>query len=207
MLYIAEKNKLFKKELQRKALHLSSLWMPLFIYVTPQKVAMAVFLLLLAGDVVLEYANFKKYGWARQIFGVFFARIRRPHETAHTRFEASGSMYVLATAAACTAFFSRPIAITSLSVMLVSDASAALFGRAYGSYKIYRDKSLQGTMAFLASGIFTMWLLSPLLPFGITGIIAVLIAAAAELYEDKIKIDDNFLLPLLMGGILSLSAP
>ena len=54
-------DKAFKKELFRKAIHLSSLWIPAAIYFMPKIVLIPILLIILTGNVILEYGNFKKY--------------------------------------------------------------------------------------------------------------------------------------------------
>ena len=196
-------DKSLKKEFYRKGIHLSSLWIPLVIYFMHPGFSVSLFALLLLGDVVLEYANYKKYPWARQIFGVLFAKTLRNKETVHARFQATGSMYVLAAAILCTILFSRPVAVIALSVMLVSDTAAALFGKAYGSRKLYKNKSLEGTTAFFMSALLVNMVLSPIFPFNVASVIACLAATFAEMFEDKLDIDDNFSIPLVVGALLT----
>lgn len=196
-------DKSLKKEFYRKGIHLSSLWIPLVIYFMHPGFSVSLFALLLLGDVVLEYANYKKYPWARQIFGALFAKTLRNKETVHARFQATGSMYVLAAAILCTILFSRPVAVIALSVMLVSDTAAALFGKAYGSRKLYKNKSLEGTTAFFVSALLVNMVLSPIFPFNVASVIACLAATFAEMFEDKLDIDDNFSIPLVVGALLT----
>ena len=196
-------DKSLKKEFYRKSIHLSSLWIPLVIYFMHPGFSVSLFALLLLGDVVLEYANYKKYPWARQIFGALFAKTLRNKETVHARFQATGSMYVLAAAILCTILFSRPVAVIALSVMLVSDTAAALFGKAYGSRKLYKNKSLEGTTAFFMSALLVNMVLSPIFPFNVASVIACLAATFAEMFEDKLDIDDNFSIPLVVGALLT----
>ena len=47
-------------------------------------------------------------------------------------------------------------------------------------------------------------LYEPLFHFTYAGVIACLAATAAEVYEDKIEIDDNLSIPLFIGIILTL---
>ena len=196
-------DKSLKKEFYRKSIHLSSLWIPLVIYFMHPGFCVSLFALLLLGDIGLEYANYKKYSWARQIFGVLFAKTLRNKETVHARFQATGSMYVLAAAILCTILFSRPVAVIALSVMLVSDTAAALFGKAYGSRKLYKNKSMEGTAAFFMSALFVNMILAPMFPFNVSSVIACLAATFAEMFEDKLDIDDNFSIPLVVGALLT----
>lgn len=196
-------DKSFKKELYRKAIHLSSLWIPLVIYFAHTGISVALFATLLLGDLALEYANYRRIPWARQIFAVLFSRTMRHKETTHARFEASGSMYVLASAIVCTILFSKHVAVISLTVMLISDTVAALFGKAYGTRKLYKNKSLEGTCAFFVSALVVNIVCSTFYPFGVASVIACIIATFAEMFEDKLEIDDNFSIPLSVGICLT----
>ena len=74
-------DKAFRKELMRKAIHLSSLWIPAAIYFMPKFILVPILLIILVGNVILEYGNFKRYPWARKSFGVLFFRTLRNKET------------------------------------------------------------------------------------------------------------------------------
>ena len=196
-------DKSLKKELYRKAIHLSSLWIPLFLYFAHEGVSVTVFATLLVADLVLEYANFKRYPWARQVFMILFSKTMRNKETIHARFQATGSMYVLSAAIVCTILFSKPIAVIALSVMLISDTAAALFGKAYATRKLYKNKSLEGTTAFFVSALLVNMICSPIFPFNIVSVVACILATLAEVFEDKLDIDDNFSIPLVVGITLT----
>lgn len=177
-----------KKELYRKSIHLSSLWIPLFIYFVHPGVSIVFFSLLFVGNVLIEYGNYKKYPWARRTFGSLFFRMLRNKETTHGKFQVSGSLYVLLAAIACTALFPQPVAVISLSVMLISDTSAALFGKAYGTRKLYKNKSLEGTVAFFLSALIVNMLCEPIYHFTYAGVIACAAASFAEMFEDKLEV-------------------
>ena len=191
-----------KKELYRKSIHLSSLWIPLFIYFVHPGVSIVFFSLLFVGNVLIEYGNYKKYPWARRTFGSLFFRMLRNKETTHGKFQVSGSLYVLLAAIACTLLFPQPVAVISLSVMLISDTSAALFGKAYGTRKLYKNKSLEGTVAFFLSALIVKMLCEPIYHFTYAGVIACAAASFAEMFEDKLEVDDNLSIPLVVGTVL-----
>lgn len=191
-----------KKELYRKSIHLSSLWIPLFIYLVHPGVSIVFFSLLFAGNAIIEYGNYKKYPWARRTFGSLFFRMLRNKETTHGKFQVSGSLYVLLAAIACTLLFPQPVAVISLSVMLISDTSAALFGKAYGTRKLYKNKSLEGTVAFFLSALIVNMLCEPIYHFTYAGVIACAVASFAEMFEDKLEVDDNLSIPLVVGTVL-----
>ena len=195
--------KTIQQEIYRKLIHLSSLWMPLFIFFTPYTWSCLLFGTALIVDLIIEYANYKRYKWVRRTFGRLFFKTLRSKETTHRRFLPSGSVYVLAAAFLCSIFFSREISAMALSIMLVSDSCAALIGKKFGRHKIYKHKSLEGTLAFFVSAVLINWLFYPLLPFSFISLSACLAATCAELWEDKIRIDDNLSIPLIIGMILT----
>lgn len=196
-------DKSLKKELYRKAIHLSSLWIPALIYFAHTGISILLFALLLTGDVIIEYANHKRYPWARKTFGMMFFKTMRNKEMVKTKFQASGSMYVLAAAIICTLLFSKQIAVIALTVMLISDTCAALFGKAYGTRKLYKSKSLEGSLAFFLSALIINMLYEPIFHFTYASVLACVGATFAELYEDKLEIDDNFSVSLTIGTVLT----
>ncbi len=197
-------NKSFKKELYRKSIHLSSLWIPALIYFLHPGLSIIIFSALFIADALLEYGNYKKWRWARRTFGVLFFKTLRNKEMKRNRFQVSGSLYVLLAAIVCTFLFTKAIALVSLTIMLISDTCAALFGKAYGTRRLRTSKSLEGTVAFFLSALIIMVIYNPILPVTYVSIIAALAATCAEVYEDKIEIDDNLSIPLFVGIILSI---
>lgn len=197
-------NKSFRQEVSRKLIHLSSLWIPAFIYFVPQNISITFFAFVLAGDAILEYGNYKRWRWARRTFGALFYRTLRSKELVHDHFQATGSLYVLSAAILCPLMFSQTVAAIALTVMLTSDACAALFGKAFGTRKLYKKKSLEGTVAFFLCTLLVLMLYTPIYPVTYASIIAALLATFAEMYEDKLEIDDNLSVPLIIGIVLTL---
>ena len=197
-------NKSFKKELARKLIHLSSLWIPALIYFVQPSISIIVFSAIFVGDVILEYGNYKKWRWARRTFGLLFYRTLRNKELKRSQLQLSGGAYVMLAAIACTLLFPANVAVVALSIMLISDTCAALFGKAYGSRRLYKNKSIEGTAAFFVSALLIMVISNFILPVTYASILAAFVATFAEMYEDKIEIDDNLSIPLFVGAVLSL---
>ena len=197
-------NKSFKKELARKLIHLSSLWIPALIYFVQPSISIIVFSAIFVGDVILEYGNYKKWRWARRTFGLLFYRTLRNKELKRSQLQLSGGAYVMLAAIACTLLFPANVAVVALSIMLISDTCAALFGKAYGSRRLYKNKSIEGTAAFFVSALLIMVICNFILPLTYASILAAFVATFAEMYEDKIEIDDNLSIPLFVGAVLSL---
>ena len=194
----------YKREMYRKAVHLSSLWMPALILFCPDnRIPAAVFLFLFLLDLAVEYGNYKKQRWVRFLFlHLFFGTLRR-NELQHKKFVLTGSVYVFASAFICSLAFTKIIAAIALTIMIVSDALAALIGKSIGKHKIYKEKTLEGTLAFFLSALAIMFLYSPYYPFSANSVLAAFIATIFELYNGFI-LDDNFWVPLVVGTILTL---
>lgn len=197
-------NKSFKKELLRKLIHLSSLWIPALIYFVQPAISIIIFSTIFCGDVLLEYGNYKKWCWARRTFGLLFYKTLRNKELKRNQLQLSGGAYVMLAAIACTLLFPANIAVVALTIMLISDTCAALFGKAFGTRRLYKNKSLEGTVAFFISALVIMMLGNFILPVTYASILAAFVATMAEMYEDKIEIDDNLSIPLSVGTVLTL---
>ncbi|MDD4556726.1 MAG: hypothetical protein PHE89_05325 [Alphaproteobacteria bacterium] len=193
-----------KKEFYRKWIHLSSLWLVIYIYFVPTTVAFYSFVVLFILDFILEYGNYKKWNWVRATYSRLFYKAFRSKEMNKNKFEMTGSLYLLAAAALCSLLFVKEITIVALSVMIVSDACAALFGKVYGMRKLCGKKTVEGTFAFLVSALTIMLLLNFIFPVTYKSIIACFLATFAELYNRDLKIDDNLSVPLVIGFILTM---
>lgn len=196
----------YRHEVYRKGIHLSSLWIPAAIYFCGTVVASVIFILLMAGELLLEYGNYKKWQWARFLFRLPSLLLLRNSERQRQHFTVTGGVYVLGSALICTLLFSHVIAAISLTVMLISDTLAALVGKAVGQRKIYKNKTLEGTTAFFVSALIITMLFNPLYTFTYASVIACFAAVIMELFEQWFELDDNFSVPLAMGIILTILA-
>lgn len=202
----ANVSKSYRQEVYRKTIHLSSLWIPTLIYFAPTWISLLIFSVLLAGDILIEYGNFRRWHWARVSFSLIFGKSLRNEERSRIHFVPSGGVYVLSSALMCTIFFIKPVAVISLTVMLVSDTMAALVGKAIGQRKIYKQKSLEGTNAFFLSALAVNMIFEPIYHFTYVSVIACAAATIVELFEDQLELDDNLAIPLSVGAVLTLLA-
>ncbi|MGN1080059.1 MAG: diacylglycerol/polyprenol kinase family protein [Alphaproteobacteria bacterium] len=192
----------------RKSVHLSSLWTPALILFAPAYLPAAVFAGLLAANILIEYGYYKKWPVVLKTYGRLFGKMLRSKET-DGHFRLSGSPYVLAAALCSCLLFSPVNAAVALAVMLISDTAAALIGRAFGKHKINNNtKSIEGAAAFFLFGLSVIYiaafLFHPADGFIIRGAAGVFAAMWAEVYENRLKIDDNLSIPLIVGACLSL---
>jgi len=126
-----------------------------------------------------------------------FGSALRQHEMKNL----TGATYVFTGSVVCIFMFPKEIAVPSLLILSISDTLAALIGIPFGKHK-FLNKSLEGSTAFIISSFFILSIFFPgsLL---INGVIAAAITLA-EAYP--MKLDDNFLIPILSGSLLSLAS-
>ena len=154
----------------------------------------ALFVLVLASDISrLRIPAFNQFMFAR--FGGF---IRQNEANRLTGTPA----YVLGIGAAL-ALYSTPVAAAAICFLAFGDVAATAVGERWGRTKI-RDKSLEGTAAFVAAALLAGFLITltgiHLMPIVI--IIGALVAAGVELLP--LPVNDNLVIPLVSGGVMEL---
>ena len=202
------------EELKRKMIHLSSLWMVCSTIILPRLspaygrwinlgvIGFCLFFTLLAEH---DYANGGKY--LGRLYGKLFHRMLRK-EAKPGQWIVSGGAPVLAAAILVNIIFPPQIAAAALAVMLTGDAAAALIGRKFGKHPLVNGKSWEGCLSFIVVGYIFLALTGIVnqMPsaYYLLGIAAVTVGAAAELFTNQLKLDDNFTIPLSTGAVLSL---
>ena len=197
----------YREEIKRKLIHLSSLWMPVAILLIPGRFASCIlFGVLFVLTISVERAYVLKVPVITPVYHFFFGKMLRK-EPSPNAWIVSGGAPVYAAAALTCLCFSPLCAAAGMTVLLTADAAAALIGRRYGKHKLVNGKSLEGSLAFILTGTIAAGVCfisagnSGLLPFALP---AVILAAAAELFQKQLKVDDNFSIPLATAGFLQL---
>ena len=189
----------FRHELLRKGIHLSSLSIPVIYYFISRDLALALLIpvtaLFLIGDLLrcFHRPSFELY---QKIFGPML----RQHEKMPDRLTLNGATWVLISATICVLAFPKLITITAFSILIISDTTAALIGLRFGTKK-YRDKTLEGSSAFVISAALVV-LCTPKVA-GLPGeyfigIAAGILGAIAEVFSFNI-VDDNLAIPIAIG--------
>lgn len=196
----------YNKELQRKLIHLSSIWMPIAIWNLTYMQSLFLFSTLFIFMAISELLRINvKFFY--HIYDYFFGGMMRLHELRYTRSSFVGTFYFVLAVLLAVLMFSKPITVAAVSVMVTADSAAALIGKRFGKIKIL-DKSLEGCLAFLVTGVITIIFIYHYLKlselFLISGIIGVAVTAVIELISSRIKIDDNLSIVMSMGGIMAL---
>jgi dolichol kinase len=98
------------------------------------------------------------------------------------------------------------IATAAICFLAFGDVAATTVGERYGRTKISGEKSLEGTLAFVAAAVFSGLLLKLAgfqLPYGLLSAGAV-VAAGVELVP--LIVNDNLVIPVVSGGAMELIA-
>lgn len=188
----------YSVELVRKAIHFSSIAIPMFYMFTLRSVALAVFIPLTVMFVSIDIARHYHPSVQEWFYGTF-GRLLRGRESNKERKRLNGATYVLISATLCVALFPKFIAVVSLMIMSISDLFSALIGRRFGKHR-FLGKSFEGTSAFFLSALL-ITILTPKIDyvFGeyLVGAISALAGAIVEALPWEL--DDNLTIPLSVG--------
>jgi glycerol-3-phosphate acyltransferase PlsY len=89
-----------------------------------------------------------------------------------------------------------------LAFSTIGDLCGKLAGMRFGATPLYGEKTVQGTLAFMAGSLLAGWLLHRLLGLPVVFVLAgAPFAAAVELLS--VRLDDNFSVLLITGGFLA----
>lgn len=191
-----------RSELQRKALHLLALVVPVGMLLLGREASLAILVplavLAIAADITRsQSASFQS--WIDSIFGFMM----RPDEKRSSRGLPilNGATWVLISATLLTLLFPVELAGAAFASFMVADAAAAVVGRTVGRHPWGGGpRTMEGSLAFIAAGILVMVPVAPVSPWVATA--SVVAGAATEI--PKWPINDNLSVPLVMSLILYL---
>ena len=189
----------YKSELLRKSIHLTSLLIPIIYYFIPEGLGLTILIPLVLFSLIVDTLKIfsKKF---RQFFIKFFGFMLREHELDESKHTYTGATFVLLSALITVLIFPKVIFITAFSILIISDTSAALFGRKYGKHK-FLAKSLEGSSAFFVSAIVVV-LATPKVTGSFTEYLIGFVAALVATFGENLSYgwaDDNFVIPLSAG--------
>ena len=185
----------YKHEIVRKLIHYGSAIFPLSYMYFFTRVEM----LFLLGTVVLIMILleiFRMYiPFFTRIYEVIFRKIVRDEESE----KFTGATFSFLGAFIAILIFEKEVAIFAMLVLSLSDSTAALVGRKWGSISLL-GKSVQGTVTFLVIAI-ALALLVPGIP-RTEAVAAAVFTTLVELIPSPVN--DNLLIPMSAGITLSL---
>jgi dolichol kinase len=190
-----------RRELARKAFHLSSASLPLLVWLAPRWLALAVLLPMAAVAVAVDWTRLR-YRAPRYWFLRYTRRMLRHHE--RRRF--AGATYMAVAYAAALVLFPKPIAVMAMLFNGFGDAAAALIGKRFGRRRTAWGKSWEGFAAGLTVNLAVGLVISSLAPSvpAAAAIAGALAAATLEFLD--LPIDDNVRVTLGGGGVAFLVA-
>lgn len=193
----------FRHEFARKAIHLSSLLIPLIYWHIGKKQALLILAPVTAGFLlvdVLKNVVPPISAWYHATFDTML----RDFELNKERLHLNGATWITLAAFVLIALFPKTIAVAAFAMVSVSDTVAALVGKKFGRHH-FGQKSLEGSLAFLVSAIAIVAIIPGLLlPAGIVMAVAGTIIEALVLKIGSFRIDDNLSVPLVgaLAGLL-----
>lgn len=203
-----EKQITYKQELLRKSIHLCSLSIPLIYYFTNYETILYFVTPLLILTLSLDVLSKKGMPLNKFVYK-YFGSMLREHEK-QDGFVLNGASWVLISAFLIIIIFPKILAVTSFSILIISDLSAALIGRRFGTHSLF-DKSWEGTLAFFITASIIVYIYSILENNGnyflIFGIFSAALTALTEAASKMLRIDDNISVPSVFSFSMWLLHP
>jgi dolichol kinase len=191
----------YRFEVIRKAIHLISLSIPVCYFVLPKHIALSILIPLTIAFFVVDVARYYNKSIEEWFYGTF-GYILRKRESDKVKKTLNGATYVLISATLCVIIFPKIITVTSFSILIISDITAALVGRRFGKHR-FIAKSLEGSIGFFISAVIVI-AVTPKIEYVaveyIIGCVAALVGTVAEALPAEI--DDNLTIPLCVGAAL-----
>ncbi len=193
--------KIKKNELNRKLLHLTSIWVIvvyLLIGVGPTFLLIGGATISLIAIDIIRITNTPAKPLVEKLlkYMKLVSMFRRGE-----KHSLNGATYMMLGALITIVWLPKAIFFTAFTILVISDVLAGLVGQIYGKHKLLH-KSLEGTAAFIVSA----WLIC--LTFGLAFdikllplFIAAIAATFAELFASKFNLSDNLLIPVVFGVI------
>lgn len=184
----------YTKEIYRKIFHMLLILLPVAYFFYSKK--QILFFLLPAAFLVvgLDYLR-NKSAFIRQKFSFLFGKIMR--EAEHN--ELTGASYFMMTACIAVLCFNKIFVITAFTILAISDALAALVGKAIKSQPFF-EKSFAGSSAFFLSAMIIILVIAKIfqqnLAFHLFATLAVFATTIVEARPSLFKISDNMTIPL-----------
>lgn len=191
----------YRHELVRKAIHLTSLSIPIVYYFISRESALLILLPLTAAFIIVDTARYYFEPVSVMFYRTFGWLLRR-HEQDVNKKRLNGATNVLISATLCVLLFPKIITVNAFAVLIISDSTSALVGRRFGKHRLFR-KSAEGTAAFFVSAVLVI-LAAPKVHYVpleyVIGAVAAAVGAVVE--AASVWIDDNLSIPISIGLVM-----
>ena len=187
----------FAKEWKRKLFHILLGAALIFLFWQDSIGAQTLAAILLVGVIVsgaFMVRRFKVIAWFLELFD----RIEI--------IPGRGALTFIAGLALAAALFPKNIALAAMAIVTFADAAAAIAGTIWGrrANPLNRSKTIEGSVAFLLFAFISSWLFVPAVGAYSAAITGTLVEAALPSASQRsiwlrLVLDDNLLIPLIVG--------
>jgi len=188
------------KHLGRKFYHLfGGLGLLSMYFLVGRERVFIIYAVLVAMILAIDISRLKILAFNRFFYRHFESFIRKSEEHKLT----GTAPYVLGVALSLL-FYRTDIAAAAVCFLAFGDVTATTVGERYGKTKISGEKTLEGTLAFVAAAVlggFSLSFVGISLMHGLI-LAGALTAAAVELVP--LPVNDNAVIPLVSGGVMEL---
>lgn len=200
----------YSAELERKALHLLSLSLPLGAWYAGRTVALAVLIPIALAAVTADYLRVRHRPFRRWIRR-HFASMMRPEEwpALGGRIELNGATWVVVSLTLLLILFPLAPALAAFIAFMLADAAAAIVGRRLGRHHWPGTRrTVEGSAAFVVTSAAILFLLDAISPVALGSPLALLSAALLGSAAEALPrpLNDNLRVPVVMAFTLWLLA-
>lgn len=193
-----------RNELYRKILHFFLILVPVAYCYLGKWNSLAIFASISTVVVSLDYMR-SRSPKIKIIFEKVFGVILRSHELEGGKL--CGASYVAIATCVNFLFFKKEIAVTGFTILVISDAMAAIVGRNFPSGQFF-EKSIAGATTFFVTGLIvliTCGMMFHVKPwFYVFGLLALFAVTIVESRPSLFQIDDNLTIPLGFSIIMTM---
>lgn len=188
----------WRAEISRKALHLTSSLAPLVYCFTTREQMLLMLTPLVIIAVVVEIARHLSpqfHAFFARVVGFMLRREEWPRVT--------GATYVLVAALICIYCFRPREAIAALFILSIADTAASLVGLRFGRTRFLKG-TIAGSLAFFLVALTILFICIP----GARGVgfatalVATIVEAAPTIRLGRLELNDNLTVPLVTGAVL-----
>jgi len=178
-------------------MNLWAIFIPMIYYVLPQRSGRLILLAICIVVVTVDFLRLHVDG-VKEGFILFFGSFLRRHE--FTRL--SGATYLLLGCLVTSLLFRKPIVVAACAYSIVGDTFAAILGQNIKSPKLFKGKTLMGSLGFLLASLAAAVVIY-YLPDTLSMKPLIIGVIAASVFESlPLPLNDNFAVPILTGLVM-----